>query len=112
MARKAYLSNMVGGEGIWTSPNGKWTINAPSDGSMFWNGYRRGNRVLEVGVSDGWSCYYVEVYSEYGNRRGVIVEDEMFEYRVPKYVRDKTYDILKRAYKRYENGLDGRKLYR
>lgn len=104
---KAYMGNMVGGMSIWESPNGKWVINAPADGSMFWTGYRRGERILQVGVSDGWLSYYVTVYNN-----ATIVEDEMFEYRVPKYVRQKTYAILKEAYRRYKNGKDGRSLYR
>ena len=47
--------------------------------------------------------YYAEVYNN-----GRIVEDEMFEYRVPKYVREKTYAILKKAYQNYKAG---KKLY-
>ena len=47
--------------------------------------------------------YYVNV-----NKDGKIVEDEMFEYRVPRYVREKTYAILKKVYQNYKMG---KKLY-
>ena len=102
VGEKNYHS-MTGERVLYESPNGKWSITIPYD-KMFWTGYRVGNRVAEVCVSDGYVCYYVGVWKEYGNRGGVIVEDEMFEYRVPKYVRDKAYNILKQIYKQYKAG--------
>lgn len=94
---------VVGGKTIWKAPNKKWGIDVPADGSKFFLGYRLGNRILQVAISDGWIVYYAEVYNN-----GKIVEDEMFEYRVPKYVREKTYAILKKAYQNYKAG---KKLY-
>lgn len=93
---------VVGGRTIWRSPNKKWGIDVPKD-STFFTGYRAVNRILEVGVSDGWIVYYVNV-----NKDGKIVEDEMFEYRVPRYVREKTYAVLKKVYQNYKMG---KKLY-
>ena len=94
---------VVGGKSIWVAPNKKWGIDVPADGSNHFLGYRLGERILEVGASDGWAVYYVSLY-----KNGRISEDEMFEYRVPKYVREKTYAILKKAYQNYKAG---KKLY-
>lgn len=94
---------VVGGKTIWRSPNKKWGIDVPADGSNFFIGYRLGERVLEVGVSDGWTVYHAEIY-----KNGRYSVDEMFSYRVPKYVREKTYAILKKAYQNYKAG---KKLY-
>lgn len=94
---------VVNGKSVWKSPNKMWSIEVPADGERYFLGYRLGHRVLQVAVSDGWLVYYAQVYDD-----GKIVEDEMFEYRVPKYVREKTYAILRKTYQNYKAG---RKLY-
>ena len=100
MANGSYV---VGGKSLWKSPNKAWSIEVPADGKNFWLGYRAVNRVLEVAISNGWIVYYANI-----NKDGRITEDEMFEYRVPKYVREKTYAILRKAYQNYKAG---KKLY-
>lgn len=97
------MAYMVNGKSLWVSPNKVWGIDVPKDGSGFFTGYRLAERIVEVGVSDGWSAYYVTLY-----KNGKIVEDEMFEWRVPKYVREKTYSILRKVYQNYKAG---KKLY-
>ena len=52
---------VVGGKSIWVAPNKKWGIDVPANGSKFFLGYRLGNRILQVGVSDGWIVYYAEL---------------------------------------------------
>ena len=94
---------VVGGKSLWKSPNKNWSIEIPADGSRFFTGYRLGSRILQVAVSDSWLTWYVSLYDN-----GKIVEDEMFEYRVPKYVREKTYAILRKVYQNYKMG---KKLY-
>lgn len=78
---------------VWESADKKWQVNVPSDGKRHYLGYRLGDRVLEVAVSDGYNVYYAGIYKD-----GNIVEDDMFQWRVPKKVRDATYAALKRAF--------------
>lgn len=81
---------------VWESPDSDWTVSIPADGTTFFTGYIAGNRLLQAHVSDGWTVYYADI-----DKNGQITEDEMFQWRVPKKVREATYSALRRAYRMY-----------